>query len=282
MTFKFEAGTYYRVEDDGRTLIKDNTEDIIGGASSQPCIPRNRAVVAAAIRIEKHTHKDDDTQLWSSASHYKHDMDIGIMPTNSRTSAWFRNIAPGKSAIVSNLCGTVIFVDAICVFSRGIAFSVLGLLRVGDVVVLVVNWTEKVMYVRTRNGPVISACKIDDATGDLWVSCAMRGVGDIVRWHLRDLCMGLTFCAGSACACAWQRSCTYCNPSRSLQTRCRRRSEDGIKHKFWTRVACSLALLLNSFASLTPSLPLIPPSHCLLFPAHRPSAYWLWASRDHR
>jgi hypothetical protein len=62
----------------------------------------------------------------------------------------------------------------------------IGLFRTGDVVVLVVNWREKVVYVRLRNGPVISACKIDDSE-EYWVSCPMRAVGDKVRCSIMPM-----------------------------------------------------------------------------------------------
>jgi hypothetical protein len=56
-------------------------------------------------------------------------------------------------------------------------------------VVLVVNWKEKLMYVRLRNGPVISACKIDDPKANFCASFAMRGVGDKVRCRHVGLCL---------------------------------------------------------------------------------------------
>jgi hypothetical protein len=112
MVFKFETPTrLYTFEDEGLVLKKDNTEDIIDGACASPCFPRDRPVVAAAIRIEQHTHIDDDGPLWSE-QHCKHDMDIGIMPKTCRTSAWLRNVAPGRSAIVSNLSGS--FLPQVC------------------------------------------------------------------------------------------------------------------------------------------------------------------------
>jgi hypothetical protein len=108
MLFRFEVGgmgSVFPVSDEGLLVTKVGAENTMSAVLLSPAFPDDVPVAAAAIRIEHFVHISDDTQLWDSSIHYKHDLDIGIMMEKDRRSAWLRNFAPCKSAIVSNLSG---------------------------------------------------------------------------------------------------------------------------------------------------------------------------------
>ena len=103
---------YIEARDGGKLLYKAGNVDYMSSCKLVPQTPSSKKPrrITVAILIENHTNKSNDTSLWSSSRHYKHDMDVGIVEL-AASSSWLRDYS--HCPVATNLTG-MMFLPSPC------------------------------------------------------------------------------------------------------------------------------------------------------------------------